>query len=568
MILQTCCCAFLSSSKGSCGNIDLLIHFQRVGHVQIMSNHKIVWSFAIAATIVCIFVAFNLFSTQQFWNGTPDNFLDPINYNQLYHSTNCSENTELDWVFKSFDTHGSKFKQNFIFDEFENINTTEAAYHKLRTAIFSKISVNNHITPNCLHNLPLFVNYGSHHKTGSQFSRLIFESIAKYCHINISTHIFSQTTRIGNDKNKNKHENPVFMKYFGKSPHWPLSLPNIEFISRNYKQNLILLHFIRSPLNTIISGFNFHAQCWPEAWLKCQLEKECNYQSLRRWSSNSLAQHRNVSGSNDIRGPFSPYRFKINHHNAKTGLNYYSCLNSSYYHTFDSTAQKMKKIGYWGTPLLNVNDDYIGDHTYNRVIDCYTSGGMIKARTIDKVFIDKKQSVCTLYKDETISMAERLYFEFIRYLNCEFEEIYASYLIIKNYKHGYNFRMENYTQSSKKFDQFVHKLMVDVLKLKFNSTNSKEYKTMIKIMRDNDVNRWSEQRINENAHVVSKHATPQGHSSSTDKQKELLMSFQYTADDVVVDVCQIIKDMTQRLDYEWKAQLQTNCKTLQNYSNV
>ena len=105
--------------------------------------------------------------------------------------------------------------------------------------------------------------------------------------------------------------------------------------------------------------------------------------------------------------------------------------------------------------------------------------------------------------------------------------------------------MEDYSESSKQFEQFMSHLTVDVLGLKFKDCI--DYSKMMNIMLINDMH--SEY----NAHEA--HITRNAKENDKEKEIDLLLSIKYVLDEknnIVVDVCQKIKNMTIGLEYEWK----------------
>ena len=525
--------------------------------------------------ITCLVFAFDFLSVDKHIFHRLKNQLY-ISYYYYYndtisHATShvCPPNTNIDRIFNSFDLdqypkqNNKLVQQLFNFDDFENLhsNNSAIALQKLRQAIFARVDLKNEMIPNCLNNLPLFVNYGSHHKTGSRFSRLIFESVFKYCGILnkrklTQFHLIAQAKNFSSMATQNikriTNDNFFFVSFFGKYPHWPLLLANNEYFVKNFKQNMILLNFIRSPLNVIISAFNYHKQCWQEAWLRCKIaQKDCIYYTvginLRRWRLGENINYNITTGDN------------IDNNDTTTTRSAGACADD---HQLDSTYRRLTDIDsdYIDFPLLNANERYMSNHEYSNVFECYTKGNLIRKEVIDDLFVKQNQTICHLNSNENISIQERLYYEFVRFLNCEFEELFVSYLIIKNYKYGYNFRMEDYTESSQKFDHFADFLMTRVLNLKFDSKNSDEYLRMMNLMRSNDVHRWSNQDLAKNGHVVSKNSKGQKAKLTTDQQKRILMSQIYKKDDnTLFNVCKSIKDMTQKLDYQWNDQLESYC---------
>ena len=150
------------------------------------------------------------------------------------------------------------------------------------------------------------------------------------------------------------------------------------------------------------------------------------------------------------------------------------------------------------------------------------------------------------------SLNQSLYFEFVRYINAEFDEMYHSYILIKNYQYGYNIRMENYTRSSQDFDNFVKYLMIDILNLPQN-----EFKTILKRFASIDIHRMKKRKYKSDNHIAT--LGKESDISKTD-QIDQLLKIKYVTDDLkTIHVCKYIKRMMLLLDYQWESQYQAYC---------
>ena len=231
-----------------------------------------------------------------------------ITQNQSNTTTTNDTNTTINFNFQSQTLQ--TWQTEFIIDK----------YHQtLRNFLFSDIK--EKIRPNCLNNLPLFISFSPHHKSGSFVSRRIKWQLLKYCniienskssysyptirHANKLNKYIQNTTKLkynfihatfDNISNNNITSNDTYnyinseynavrdlisklkfdfndlysYEYFARLTHWPLNFPNINYFINNYYSNIILLNYIRSPLNIIISGFHYHSDCRQEPWIDCK----------------------------------------------------------------------------------------------------------------------------------------------------------------------------------------------------------------------------------------------------------------------------------------------------------
>lgn len=416
------------------------------------------------------------------------------------------------------------------------------AQSQLRETAFG--SIKHGMRENCFENLPLLVGYNGHHKTGSRFSQNLQKRIFKYCNIPLKYHYKLSHTTIGNNQQHwTKHlwyEPNWEIEYFGKTTHWPRQIPNYQFFADAFGLNYILLHFIRSPLNIIISAFNYHKGCFQERWLDCKFANQyaCQLVPLR-WKP-----------------PKKYVTIKHLIRNRTVDVNYNN-------HVADSAVSRLTKLETELTKnLMQMMNDRYSKHKYSQLLlddddnhygnlyNCYRRGNMIDENQLYDLFVGEKNSVCKICKNDRIDLQLRLYLEFIRFVNCEFDELYATFLMIKNYTYGYNFRMEYYTNSSEDFDTFTKTIMIDILNLKYENE-------MINFMSKNDVNRWSNKKMGQNKHVVGSNPVVK---VDTKTQIHLLLSFQHVhKDGNVVHVCHIIKDMTLKLHYKWPSEFDAYC---------
>ena len=442
----------------------------------------------------------------------------------------------------------------------------------LRRLIFGSDS-KSRVLQSCADNLPLFVSYSTHHKCGTVFSTKIRQAISRYCHFRsgsatvqydfnqlyqyivsnnqLQLHNTNNNANNTNDDNINTDENSDYdqiyntyflhkrssssQHYMPYGRHWPRSFPDAEIYKKYFDTNIVLIHYIRSPLDTIISGFNYHSSCDHEKWGRCILStNQCRYMD-GRWHSQAF--HESTPYYNFI----ANININIDQNNA------YDIENNRARHTRVESLPKS-------------------------VFDDFKRGGFIRKEQIDQ--ISKNQfTTCGLYsnyKNKNInininsssndmhmhllfpSLNQSLYFEFVRYINAEFDEMYHSYVLIKNYQYGYNIRMQDYTRSSQDFDNFIKYLMIDILNLPQN-----EFETILKRFISLDVHRMKNRKRESDTHITT--LGKETDISKTD-QIDQLLKIQYLTDDLkTIHVCKYIKRMMFLLDYQWESQYQAYC---------
>ena len=174
----------------------------------------------------------------------------------------------------------------------------------LRGYVFG--SIKDTMNPICYQYLPLFIGFDKHHKTGTRFAKDLVSTIRKFCDIggyyrmplNFNQRLTQNTKYYDKYKNSINAYVPAYDKndelvskyrYFSEYRHWPIYFGNINYYINQYtsQNSIILLNFIRSPLNILISGFKYHLSC-PEPWTSCSLSsRRCIFSSPRPcdWSS-------------------------------------------------------------------------------------------------------------------------------------------------------------------------------------------------------------------------------------------------------------------------------------------
>ena len=147
---------------------------------------------------------------------------------------------------------------------------------------------------------------------------------------------------------------------------------------------------------------------------------------------------------------------------------------------------------------------------------------------------------------------ERLYFELVRYINCEFDSIYETHKLMKEYEYGYEFSMEYYTKSSENYDKWIDNLLTNVLGFKIgHKIDQQEYSQLKTELQKHDINRMSVDKKLETNHITWSGADVTQLIEKTEAIDSLL-TFKYTNDQGIgISACELIKNMTIKLDFQW-----------------
>ena len=166
---------------------------------------------------------------------------------------------------------------------------------------------------------------------------------------------------------------------------------------------------------------------------------------------------------------------------------------------------------------------------------------------------ENKLSMMGNTKQAQYDIIERLYFEMVRFINCEFDSHYKTHELIKQYKYGFENSMEYYTKSSENFDKWLNDVLINMLGFKIGQTiDKKEYNQLVLSMQKLDIHRMSQSKVEDSTHITRNSQDSQK-SLSKDTAIQGLLSFEYTNDDgVIIKPCELIKQMTLKLDYEWE----------------
>ena len=465
-------------------------------------------------------------------------------------------------------------------------NVNDSSAQKVRQLIFG--SIKSMMRPICYSQMPLFIEAGSHHKTGHHFSRYLVSEILNFCHIPI--HLSSKFSPI--------------REYFHHHSHWPIDFVNIDYFEQYFNGNqIVLLHFVRDPLNTIISGFNYHRQC-PEQWTRCDLRSSsCRYVS--RWINDKkkiiqidhgdrrryLSRYRRYNNGHIMH----PKRKHVHQYSERTKRSRpkpkkkskHKVLDLDHYNNYHYKSGLPPYTSYANSKKITKYSD-----RHNQIIKAFdgltrqignnNASQLIKNNMLQKI-IDYDYSLCkfydTIYKS---SPFEAIYYEMVRYMNAEFDSIYESYKLVNDYQFGYNLWMDNYTYSSYMYDIFINKLVRDILKLTFDdytieindynddilvrNSNVFKYKHVKKQKTNDftqlmqtllrlDINRMNVKERKKNSHITrfENHLSTNKDALTKKDQIDGLLKFRYVNDDnVQINPCQIIKEMTLKLNLVWQ----------------
>ena len=189
------------------------------------------------------------------------------------------------------------------------------------------------------------------------------------------------------------------------------------------------------------------------------------------------------------------------------------------------------------------------------ILQCFEKNSFIRKNDLD-VFKKRSLTVCSLYSNSELynNTIDRLYFEMVRYMNCEFDRNYYTYKLIKDYEYGYQFKMEFFIESSENFDVMINDIMngiFDMNRFKNDKLFDNEYNKILDIFRQEDLNRMSNTQLSNQHHITNKDNG--GKLIEVNDAIDGLLKYEYRLDDgTVINVCKILKNMETMMDYEWK----------------
>ena len=172
------------------------------------------------------------------------------------------------------------------------------------------------ISSRCIRDLPNYVVIGTHHKTGVVFANMIKLSFFQFCNIyypTLKSLKHEKEKDVDREKLEEIKENNE--KYFTRFHHWTKSFPSYYFTrvtnkNDTTKMNLIsdnfvyhrgcdnnsvsILHFIRSPLNMILSAYNYHKLCpkMERDWINNTIRTKPKVDHMKQFISKDFFQNK------------------------------------------------------------------------------------------------------------------------------------------------------------------------------------------------------------------------------------------------------------------------------------
>ena len=119
--------------------------------------------------------------------------------------------------------------------------------------------------PVCKHLFPAQILFSKHHKTGHLLVRKIRAALHQWCQIKYNS--------FWNDPHRS--ESDETLDAFFLNSHENLSVLQ-KLVSPNHSaqtKSTVIFHFVRAPLQTILSGYEFHKKTLSENWLKTDLKR-------------------------------------------------------------------------------------------------------------------------------------------------------------------------------------------------------------------------------------------------------------------------------------------------------
>ena len=384
--------------------------------------------------------------------------------------------------------------------------TTTSANVSLSVCGNNQYVCNSISHPICKYLLRYPILSQAHHKTGWILSAALINDLSSFCGLqpnNISKLVVRHLTL-----------NPQSL--------------NQTLYGTNF-QTAILFHWLRDPVDTILSGFYYHLKAG-ERWLHSKISK--SQHQFYKVHNNDLYQ--DVIESNiDKTDYFNKYWVLAKE--VKPCLNIPGNFSYIIY-------EKYKVRNEW-TLTQFYNALHVGNAPVSMVRANTQSNGHIRGYS--------RNTNPSIHKIENITDdAMGLFWEFIRYFNCEWPHQYLMYQVGRKYFHNNYiiFDLGSF-ESIIGFDDNIERLL-DAINIVDNEENMmilNKYGVNMSINNERDVLRTMMTKEDLNRHGIRN--DKRGHSTkgSYDKHKsiELLLS-------VDKFVCQLIKNMTVLLHYEWK----------------
>ena len=105
--------------------------------------------------------------------------------------------------------------------------------------------------------------------------------------------------------------------------------------------------------------------------------------------------------------------------------------------------------------------------------------------------------------------------------------------------------MEYYTKSSENYDIFIDNLLTNILGFKIGKTiDQQEYAELAHSFTLFDLNRMTDARKANNIHITR--------VGGVNKSVDALLGYKFVNDKgITIHACELVKDMTIKLDYHW-----------------
>eukprot|EP01083_Nonionella_stella_P250982 866451_1 len=263
----------------------------------------------------------------------------------------------------------------------------------------------------------------SHHKTGHTLSYNMITKVQSFCtRQSVQSRVYARRARIHNrtriytrlQKARIKQIRKTFVTTL--SPHPKIGFHQFHQNDQIDFKHSVVLHFMRDPVDTILSGFYYHAKA-NEKWLQRSMYRS-QYTKFR--AQNEIL-FQDVISSN------------VNKQN--------------YYQKYFKTASKNVSLCF-NVPTLISN----GNNKFPRAPNLV-------------------MSVQRLYRGLSKNQVQMgLFWEFIRYYNCEWSYSYLMHQIGSQYfKHYHVFHLSDFTSHSR-FDENINRLL-DILNIVVSKEN-------------------------------------------------------------------------------------------------
>eukprot|EP01083_Nonionella_stella_P205609 748588_1 len=348
----------------------------------------------------------------------------------------------------------------------------------------------------------------SHHKTGHHLSEKLRTRILAFCLC------LSHDHRINN---KHNHIRNLFIK---KLHVEPVTMHRALY-ETDFKQT-VLLHYMRDPVETILSGFYYHIKA-SEKWI-------CKW----RMHDSLYKQYRlhNTDLYTDLR---------------------LSRMNEMYYYQkyFRVISQDVQPCF-----ILPNIDDHLNTFYRQRVIN--TSFAFMSHLSVQTFY----RTLRNVSHTDTMG----LFWEFIRYYNCEWPHAYLMHQIgIKHFDHYHRFNLSDF-DSHRGYNANINRLL-DALNVVANQDNAqmlhrnginytvgkikKERNRLLRMLQTEDVSEyWTKDDSRKKTRIYRESYAHEDtkHFTKGDYDKEESIKLLLTLDH---SICNVLRNLTLWLDFEW-----------------